>query len=101
MGDPAPGNRSEPVSTNVHVADFDGVTYHMTTPEAKTVLVLSMKMPCWGDLATHGARDVLAREYGDMLMGTPEAGFDVSLRIDVEKAPADAGEDERDASPSL
>lgn len=83
---------SEPVATNVNIADFDAVSYRLTTPDSKTVIVLSMKMPCWKDLDSYGARDVLAREYGEMLLPTAEQGFDVSLKIDIEKLPADAGE---------
>ncbi|KAI9033171.1 actin-related protein ARPC2 [Hyaloraphidium curvatum] len=91
----APLRNSEPVSTLVQIADFDGVSYRLTTPESKTVLVLSMKMPCWRDLEAYGAREVMSREYGDMLLSTPEQGYDVSLRVDVEKLPADPAD--RDA----
>lgn len=55
------------------------------------MLVLSMKMPCWRDLEAYGARDVLNREYADMLMATPESGHDVSLKIDIERLSTDPG----------
>lgn len=76
---------SEPASTNIYIADFDAVSYHLSTPDSKTQLLLSMKMPCWKDLVACGAADVLRREYGDMLQSSPEAGYDVSLKIDLEK----------------
>lgn len=76
-----------PESTHLLFADFDGVTYKLSTPESKTVLLLSMSMKCFPELQTFGATDVLAREYGSLLQGTPEPGYDVTLRIDLDNFP--------------
>ncbi|KAJ3333901.1 hypothetical protein HDU76_001382 [Blyttiomyces sp. JEL0837] len=82
---------SEPDKLLLTVSDFDGVTYSITTPESKTVLIFSMSMKCYPELRAYGADQVLAREYGSLLMRTPEPGFEVSLRIDLEALPADKG----------
>jgi actin related protein 2/3 complex subunit 2 len=72
--------------------DFDGVSYSITTPESKSVLLFSMSMKCYPELRAYGADSILQREYGNMLVGTPEPGFDVTLRIDLEALPAEKGE---------
>jgi len=70
------------------LADFDGVTYHVsTTPESKSILILSMAMRCYNELKEYGANDVLKRVYGDRYMETPETGYDVSLKFDQETLP--------------
>ena len=46
-------------------------------------------MKCFTELKQYGAESVLRREYGDLLMSTPESGYDVSLKIDLNKLPAD------------
>ncbi|KAK4508876.1 uncharacterized protein ATC70_013499 [Mucor velutinosus] len=73
----------EPV--DMTVADFDGVTYHISTPESKSVIRISLGWACAHELFSHGAQDVLKREYGDLLLDTPEQGYDVSLSIDLEQ----------------
>ena len=74
------------------VADFDGVTYHISTPESKSVIQISLGWACSAELFSYGAREILRREYGDVLMETPEQGYDVTIVIDVEKAPTETGE---------
>lgn len=69
------------------VADFDGVTYHISTPEVKTILQISLQWGCAKELFEFGAQDVLKREYGEYLLDTAEQGFDVTLAIDLEKVP--------------
>lgn len=67
------------------VADFDGVTYHISTPETKTVVHISLAWACSRELFSYGAKDILKREYGDYLLDTPEQGFDITLALDLEK----------------
>ncbi|KAI8913123.1 Arp2/3 complex, 34 kd subunit p34-Arc-domain-containing protein [Powellomyces hirtus] len=71
------------------VADFDGVSYKLSTPESKTVLHVSMSIACYSQLREYGAENVLKREYGDLVESSPEDGFDVTLRIDLENLPED------------
>ncbi|KAI9093765.1 Arp2/3 complex, 34 kd subunit p34-Arc-domain-containing protein [Phlyctochytrium arcticum] len=75
---------SDPEKVLLKVADFDGVTYQISTPEKKTVLQISMAMRCFSELRRYGADDVLRRVYGSMLEQTPEEGYDVTLKLDLE-----------------
>ena len=80
-----------PSSLDVQFVDFDGVRFHLSTPERKTQLLLSMHIRCWAELVKYGAVDVLKREYGSLLAVRPEPEYNVSLEIDVEQIPADPG----------
>lgn len=79
---------------DVVFVDFDGVRFHLFTPEKKTVLQLSMNIRCWDELAAYGALDVLQREYGSMIMNTPEPEYNISLQIDLDQLPQNEGEDD-------
>ncbi|KAI8982240.1 Arp2/3 complex, 34 kd subunit p34-Arc-domain-containing protein [Mycotypha africana] len=74
----------------VRVADFDGVSYHISTPESKSVVHISLGWACSKELFNYGAQEILQREYGDLLAPTPEEGYDVTLIIDLEKVPSEA-----------
>lgn len=39
----------------------------------------------------YGALDILNREYGSLLLPTPEADYNVSLQIDLSAYPEDNG----------
>lgn len=73
--------------------DFDGVRFHMTSTDKKTVLQLSMDWRCLKQLDAFGAQEVLAREYGSALLPKEqtEPEYDVSLIINLEELPQDAG----------
>jgi actin related protein 2/3 complex subunit 2 len=51
-----------------------------------------MNIRCWDDLLKYGANEVLQREYGQHLKDEVEPDYNVSLEIDLEQMPADAGE---------
>jgi actin related protein 2/3 complex subunit 2 len=70
------------------VSDFDGVTFHISTPETKTKILVSIQIRCFGDLVKYGAEDVLRREYGQYVT-SPEPGYDFSVLVDLEDLPAD------------
>ncbi|KAG2234125.1 hypothetical protein INT48_000302 [Thamnidium elegans] len=74
------------------VADFDGVTYRISTPDSKSIINISLGWACAAELFAHGAKDVLRREYGNLLLDTPEQGYDVTLSIDLEAVSTDAEE---------
>lgn len=80
-----------PSSLDVQFVDFDGVRFHLSTPERKTSLLLSMHIRCWDELVKYGALDILKREYGALLVAQPEHEYNVSLVIDLEQVPTDAG----------
>ncbi|KAG6886204.1 hypothetical protein C0993_010766 [Termitomyces sp. T159_Od127] len=81
---------AKPSSLDVQFVDFDGVRFHLSTPERKTSLLLSMHIRCWDELVRYGALDILRREYGSLLVAQPEDEYNVSLVIDLEQVPTDA-----------
>ncbi|KAJ4318049.1 Arp complex subunit [Fusarium piperis] len=83
-----------PASIDQTVSDFDGVTFHISTPETKTQILLSIQIRCFPDLVKYGAEEVLQREYGDYVAPV-EPGFDFSVLVDLENLPE--SKEERDA----
>ena len=71
--------------------DYDNVRFHLSTPERKTVLLLSMSIRCWDELVKYGAHEVLHREYGPLLSNQTESDYNVTLQIDLEQVPEDQG----------
>jgi actin related protein 2/3 complex subunit 2 len=84
----------KPSSLDVQFVDYDGVRFHLSTPERKTALLLSMHIRCWAELVQYGANDVLKREYGSLMKGQAEPEYNVSLEIDLEQIPAEGEERE-------
>ncbi|KAI9854808.1 MAG: hypothetical protein M1824_006563 [Vezdaea acicularis] len=77
-----------PVSIDQVVSDFDGVTFHISTPEMKSKIQISLSVRCYNELVKFGAKSVLEREYGPYIVA-PEQGYDFSLVLDLENLPAD------------
>lgn len=75
-----------PATIDQTVSDFDGVLFHISTPETKTKIVLSIQIRCFKDLVRYGAEQVLMREYGPYVIA-PEPGFDFSVMVDLESLP--------------
>lgn len=81
----------EPCSLDRILTDFDFTTYHISTPQDKTKILLSINIKCWQDLANYGAMALLEKKYGgytfiQFLSGSNcEPGYDVSLYIDIEQ----------------
>ncbi|RPA73030.1 ARP2/3 actin-organizing complex subunit Arc34 [Ascobolus immersus RN42] len=73
-----------PVSIDQVISDFDNVTFHISTPEVKTRILISISIKCFNDLVKYGANEVLAREYGPYVVA-PEDGYDFSIQLDLEK----------------
>lgn len=72
------------------VVDFDGVQYHISTPDSKSVLHISLQWLCYKELAQYGAQEVLSREYGSYLQSTAQQGYDLTLVIDLDQSPDEA-----------
>lgn len=83
-----------PASIDQTVSDFDGVTFHISTPETKTQILLSIQIRCFRDLVQYGAEQVLQREYGSYVTAT-EPGYDFSVMVDLENLPE--SKEEREA----
>lgn len=77
-----------PASVDQVVSDFDGVTFHLSTPETKSKIVISIHVKCFRDLVQYGAQQVLEREYGPYIVA-PEPGYDFSVQVDLENLPAE------------
>ncbi|KAJ9648293.1 Arp complex subunit [Coniosporium apollinis] len=82
-----------PASIDQVVSDFDGVTFHISTPESKTRIQISLAIKCFSELVQYGAQSVLEREYGPYI-AAPESGYDFSVVVDLEDLPAE--QDARD-----
>ena len=70
------------------MSDFDGVTFHISTPETKTKILISINVKCYKELVHYGAEQVLQREYGSYIV-SPESGYDFSVQVDLEDLPSD------------
>jgi len=80
-------SEAPPQSIDQVVSDFDGVTFHISTPTAKTQILISLAIKCYQELVQYGAEAVLQREYGSYITAT-EAGYDFSILVDLENLPA-------------
>lgn len=89
MANPPQLPRAPPVSIDQTVSDFDGVTFHISTPESKSKILVSIQIRCYADLVRYGAEQVLRREYGGLVVSPPEPGYDFSIQIDLDGLPAD------------
>ncbi|KFY88714.1 hypothetical protein V500_06167 [Pseudogymnoascus sp. VKM F-4518 (FW-2643)] len=83
-----------PASIDQTVSDFDGVTFHVSTPESKSKILVSLQIKCYDELVKYGATKILEREYGSYVV-EPENGYDFSVQVDLDNLPEDQGE--RDA----
>lgn len=87
---PNQSHRAPPASVDQTVSDFDGVTFHISNPESKSKILLSIQIRCFQDLVRYGAEQVLQREYGDYMCAV-EPGYDFSVQIDLDNLPASQG----------
>ncbi|KAL9060175.1 MAG: hypothetical protein Q9162_000789 [Coniocarpon cinnabarinum] len=82
------------------VSDFDGVTFHITTPEPsrKSLIRLSTRIKCFPELLQYGAQSVLESYYGPFIQSSPEAGYDFTVQVDLA---TDVDADNEDAKRDL
>jgi Arp2/3 complex subunit p34-Arc len=74
----------KPESIEVKIADFDAVTFHISTPEEKTKILISISLSCYADIKSQYAlEDQLKSIYGDLVTDV-EDGWDFSLLVDLE-----------------
>ena len=78
------------MSIDQTVSDFDGVTFHISTPESKTKILISLQVKCFNELVRYGAQEVLEREYGPYVVA-PENGYNFSVQVDLESMPEEKG----------
>lgn len=80
-----------PTNIDQVVSDFDGVTFHISTPSGKTQILVSLAIKCYKELVSYGAEQVLQREYGDYICSI-EPGYDFSIMVDLENLPGTSEE---------
>jgi len=82
-----PDNKFEAI--DMTIADFDSVTFHITTDQtAKNLINISISIKCWRELEASGVQDVLKKTYGDKLVAT-ESGYNATVQLDLSAPPAD------------
>lgn len=74
------------------VSDFDNVMFHISTPESKSQILLSIVLRSWPDLEKYGAKEYLQKEYAGLVTQT-EAGYNFSVLVDLENLPVSSLED--------
>ncbi|EEB06341.1 ARP2/3 actin-organizing complex subunit Arc34 [Schizosaccharomyces japonicus yFS275] len=76
-----------PVGIDQVVTDFDGVLFHVSTPETKTKIVVSLFMKCFAELEQYGSGELLNATYGSYVQTPAESGYNFSILIDLENLP--------------
>lgn len=81
-----------PVSLDRIVTDFDFTNYHISTPQGKTGILLSVAIKCWDDLVAHGSVELITKIYSkfapvQILSGAnAEPGYNMSLYVNQAEA---------------
>lgn len=81
----------KPETIDYKFSDFDGALFHLTNVENKQMLNLSISWKCFSELKSYGAEDILKGIYGEYFVA-PISGYDVTLRFDLSKLPANKDE---------
>jgi actin related protein 2/3 complex, subunit 2 len=66
------------------------VTFHLSTPESKSKILVSIQVKCFNELLRYGAQQVLEREYGPYVVEA-ENGYNFSVQIDLDNLSEDKG----------
>jgi len=66
------------------VSDFDYTTYHLSTPESKTKLLISIQSKSWKDLSKYNVLEKLNLIYKEFQTDIVEPGYDYSIYLDLE-----------------
>jgi len=82
-------NAEKPETVDVTFADFDGVQFHVSAAhDAKHLVKISVQFKGARQvLKEFGGLDLLKRYYGPLVQSTPEAGYDVTLQLDLTSLP--------------
>jgi len=82
-------NAEKPEVVDITFADFDGVQFHVSAhQDTKHLLTVSVQFKgAQQVLKDFGGNDLLKRYYGPLVKSTPEAGYDVTLQLDLTALP--------------
>jgi len=76
-------------AVDITLADFDGVTYHITTnAQQRNILTISIYWRCIAEFKSFGVDARIKQIYGPLVV-QPESGYDASLQIDLDNIPTD------------
>jgi len=71
-------------AVDITLADFDGVTFHVTTnPQQRNLVTVSIQWRCIAQMRQHGTDARIKSIYGPLVIN-PEAGYDYSLQFDLD-----------------
>eukprot|EP00127_Corallochytrium_limacisporum_P006877 Clim_evm92s236 gene=Clim_evmTU92s236 len=77
----------------VGINDFDGVQFRIATSEdnndRRSVLTVSMSYAPFAELDKYGASAKLKSVYGDLMLATPEQGYNITVKFDALTVPSD------------
>ncbi|ODV63537.1 Arc35p [Ascoidea rubescens DSM 1968] len=78
-------NNESPKSFDRIISDFDNTLFHISTPESKTQILLSIYLKCFDDLVRYGdINSYLANIYSNYnILDTPEPGYNFSIYLDL------------------
>lgn len=69
--------------------DFDNTRFRVSiAPEDLSVMTISLAMPCWDDLVSHGVKEHLNSIYGSFVV-SPEYDFNYTISINLKSIPTD------------
>eukprot|EP01104_Vermistella_antarctica_P006167 TRINITY_DN16892_c0_g1_i1.p2 TRINITY_DN16892_c0_g1~~TRINITY_DN16892_c0_g1_i1.p2 ORF type:complete len:309 (+),score=104.15 TRINITY_DN16892_c0_g1_i1:28-927(+) len=71
---------------DVTLCDFDGVQYHVSTPDpnCRNVVAVSIQWRCVPELLSHGGQNDVNKIYGSLVQATAEASYDLTLQFDLD-----------------
>jgi len=73
---------------DVRLCDFDDVMYHVVIDaENRDVMRVSLALPCYRQIESRGGKEALGKYYKEYV-DAPENGYDITLKIDLNKVPA-------------
>lgn len=74
----------KPQSVDRIISDFDYTTYHLSTPQDKSELLISITSKSFKDLLKYGVHDKLSSVYGEFETGVVEPGYDHSIVLNLD-----------------
>ena len=78
-----PGSREEPV--DIRACDFDDAQFHvLVTADKPSEVLVSIQMPCYAELYSCGAENVLVDKFEGMFSAEPVEGYDLTLKVSLE-----------------
>jgi len=74
---------------DVLLADFDGVKMHVSNqnPDQRNIVTVSIQWKCVQTLLKNGGSEDLKNIYGNLILASPENGYDLSLSFDADNVP--------------